>query len=402
VVRVIALKIESSSARKRYVITVTGLRVITGGRAAIFCRIPSALSPRLRATPRAEIVSIEDWMADIHPASELVRHRAMMDGLKQRLGSIAVALPARRPVVYLDYPVHDNVGDLLIHRGADAFLDDHGCDVLGRFSMHDFSRRGRDDETAVVLKPSIRDLDRLVARGNPVLVLHGGGNFGDIWPQFQMFRELIVQRYPDTPIVVFPQSIHFAGAEKRKRAARILAAHKHLVIFVRDEESFEFVSEAGVEGEIVPDMAHQLWGRPEFAATGGVGTLVMRRRDRESGSGGDTDGYFDWRALNGEASRFTLRALRKWQTIDNPLRRVVPNERLWRIYRDRLIRAAVARFQPYACIDTDRLHGVILGALMSKQVRYGEGSYGKLNRYARQWLSGSNLIESGRPREAAE
>jgi hypothetical protein len=27
--------------------------------------------------------------------------------------------------------------------------------------MHDFSRRGRDDETAVVLKPSIRDLDRL-------------------------------------------------------------------------------------------------------------------------------------------------------------------------------------------------------------------------------------------------
>jgi hypothetical protein len=35
-------------------------------------------------------------------------------------------------------------------------------------------------------------------------------------------------------------------------------------------------------------------------------------------------------------------------------------------------------------------------------VRYGEGSYGKLHRYARQWLAGSNLIESARPREAAE
>jgi pyruvyl transferase EpsO len=356
----------------------------------------------LLATPRAGIVSIEDWMADIHAASELGRHRDMMDGLKRRLASITGAIPKARPVVYLDYPVHDNVGDLLIHQGADAFLDDHGYDVLGRFSMHDFSRRGRDDETAVVLKPSIRDLDRLVARGNPVLVLHGGGNFGDIWPQFQMFRDLIIQRYPDTSLVIFPQSIHFGSARKRKRAARILAAHKHLVIFVRDEESLGFVREAGVDGGIVPDMAHQLWGRPELATSDGAGTLVLRRRDRESGNAGPTGDYFDWRELNGEASRFALRALRKWQTIDNPLRHVVANERLWRIYRDRLIGRAVARFRPYACIDTDRLHGVILGALMSKQVRYGEGSYGKLNRYVRQWLCDSSLIENGRPREAAE
>jgi pyruvyl transferase EpsO len=341
-------------------------------------------------------------MADTQSVSELGRHREMMDGLKRRLASITDAMPKARPIVYLDYPVHDNVGDLLIHQGADAFLDDHGYQVLGRFSMHDFSRRGRDDEAAVVLKPSIRDLDWLVARSNPVLVLHGGGNFGDIWPQFQMFRELIIERYPDTPIVIFPQSIHFARAEKRKRAARILAAHRQLAIFVRDEESFSFVREAGVDGEIVPDMAHQLWGRSELAASDGAGTLVMRRRDRESGNAGPNGDYFDWRELNGEVSRFALRALRKWQTIDNPLRHVVANERLWRMYRDRLIGRAIARFRPYACIDTDRLHGVILAALMSKQVRYGEGSYGKLNRYTRQWLSGSSLIESGRPREAAE
>jgi pyruvyl transferase EpsO len=341
-------------------------------------------------------------MVDTRQLWEPGHHRIMMDGLKQRLGSIAAAMPVNRPVVYLDYPVHDNVGDLLIHQGADAFLHDYGYEVLGRFSMHDFSRRGRDDETAVVLKSSIRDLDRLVARAKPVLALHGGGNFGDIWPQFQAFRELVVERYPDTPIVIFPQSIHFAGAEKRKRAARILAAHKQLVIFVRDQESLGFVHDAGVEGDIVPDMAHQLWGRPQLAAVNGAGTLVLRRRDRESGSAGPAGDYFDWRELNGAASRFALRVLRKWQTVDNPLRHIVPNERLWRIYRDRLIRRAVARFRPYACIDTDRLHGVILGALMSKQVRYGEGSYGKLHRYARQWLSGSNLIESGRLHEAAE
>ncbi len=344
-------------------------------------------------------------MADIHQISGLGRHRKMMDELKQRLASITAAMPTTKPVVYLDYPVHDNVGDLLIHQGADAFLDDHGYEVLGRFSMHDFSRRGRHDETAVVLKPSIRDLDTLVTRTRPVIALHGGGNFGDIWPQFQMFRELIIQRYPSTPIVVLPQSIHFGSADKRRHSAGILGAHKKLTIFVRDEESLGFVRhDAGTDGEIVPDMAHQLWDRSELATTNdGVGTLVLRRRDRESHDSAATMAdHFDWSELNSDASRFMLRALRKWQTIDNPLRHVVPNYHLWRIYRDRLIRSAVERFRPYACIDTDRLHGVILAALMSKQVRYGEGSYGKLHRYARRWLSGSNLIESGRVGEAAE
>lgn len=344
-------------------------------------------------------------MADIHQISEFGRHRKMMGELKQRLVSITAAMPATRPIVYLDYPVHDNVGDLLIHQGADAFLDDHGHEVLGRFSMHDFTRRGRVDEAAVVLKPSIRDLDRLIARTNAALVLHGGGNFGDIWPQFQIFRELIIERYPSTPIVILPQTIHFDDADNRKRAAQILRAHKQLVIFVRDDESLGFVrDDVGTDGEIVPDMAHQLWGRPEFATTdGGTGTLVLRRRDRESHSGDAAAvDHFDWGELHGGASRFMLRALRKWQTVDNPLRHWVPNYHLWRLYRDWLVRRAVGQFRPYACIDTDRLHGVILAALMSKQVRYGEGSYGKLHRYGQRWLSDSNLIESGRAREAAE
>jgi pyruvyl transferase EpsO len=341
-------------------------------------------------------------MAETRP--ELSGHCRMMDELKQRLSHIKAILPPERPVVYLDYPVHNNVGDLLIHQGADAFFDDHGYDVLGRFSMHDFSCRGGSGEASVVLKPSIRDLDALLGKNEAVLVLHGGGNFGDIWPQFQRFREMIISRYRDTPIVIFPQSIHFGSAEARRRSARLLAAHRQLFIFVRDKESLAFVrDDVGTDGDLMPDMAHQLWGRPEFAAGEGGGTLVLRRRDREShDSAAGTGDHFDWDELNRGVSRFALRALRKWQTIDNPLRHVVPNHQLWRIYRDRLVRRAVERFRPYDMIDTDRLHGMILGALMSKQIRYGEGSYGKLHRYASRWLSSSGLIVSGHVRQAAE
>jgi pyruvyl transferase EpsO len=332
------------------------------------------------------------------------RHDIVMEQLKRRLGRIAEVLPPARPVVYLDYPVHDNVGDLLIHRGADAFLEDYGYDVRGRFSIHDFSRRGGAGESSIVLKPSIRTLDALLAQGC-ALMLHGGGNFGDIWPEFQTFRELLVQRYPDTRIVVLPQSIHFGAAAERARAAAIFGAHRKLFFFVRDAESLRFVEdELSGEAEILPDMAHQLWGRPEFAAASAErGTLVLRRRDRESraASRGDTV-HFDWADLNGRASKFALRALRKWQVIDNPLRHIVPNYVLWRLYRDWLVGRAVAAFRPYRQIDTDRLHGLILAALMSKQVRYGDGTYGKLDRYVRLWLAESPLIEAEAAQQAAE
>ena len=129
---------------------------------------------------------------------------------------------------------------------------------------------------------------------------------------------------------------------------------------------------------------------------------MLRRRDRERRDDPAMEASeFDWADLNGAASKLTLRALRKWQTIDNPLRHAVPNYRVWRVYRDALISKAVAQFRPYRLIDTDRLHGVILGALMSKQIRYRESSYGKLHRYIDLWLRESPLIQAAVKQQAA-
>jgi pyruvyl transferase EpsO len=332
-------------------------------------------------------------------AERFPQHCVMMETLKQRLAGIAEVMPPSRPVVYLDYPVHDNVGDLLIHRGADAFLDDYGYTVLGRFSIHDFCCIGR-GAPPVAFKPSIGDLDALVAQHECCLVLHGGGNLGDLWPHFQLFREMLIARYRGVRIVILPQSVHFSSPAERARAARVFGSHEGLFTFVRDVESLEFVREdCGGVGEIMPDMAHQLWGRREFAADPSAkpaGTLVQRRRDKERRNPSLAEPVgFDWNDLKRRGDDFALRALRKWQIIDNPLRHRIPNYDLWRAYRDRLIQRAIDRFRPYERIDTDRLHGMILGALMCKRVLYREGTYGKL------WLDESDLIESERAERTA-
>jgi pyruvyl transferase EpsO len=325
-------------------------------------------------------------------------HDAMMETLKRRLGRIAEVMPPARPIVYLDYPVHDNVGDLLIHQGADQFLDDYGYTVLGRFSIHDFCYTRAEGEPLVVFKPSIGDLDAMIERADCGLALHGGGNLGDLWPHFQMFREMLVARYPQTPIVVLPQSVHFASSSERMRAARVFGSHRGLYAFVRDAESLAFIrDDCGVAGEIMPDMAHQLFGCPALASSStekACGTLIQRRRDKERrNETAPAPDAFDWEDLKSGSDAFILRALRKWQVVDNPLRHWIPNYAVWRMYRDRLVQRAIERFRPYERIDTDRLHGLILGALMGKKVRYREGTYGKLHRYAQLWLAESDMIE---------
>ena len=135
-------------------------------------------------------------------------HFEVMDELKQKLGSIMNVIPKSRPVIYLDYPMHGNIGDLLIHAGTDRFFADYNYDVIGRFSIHEFCLCHRPGKPLVFFKDSVRRLDALVKTG-ATIVFHGGGNLGDIYPDYQMFRELVIARYPDAPIVILPQSVHF-------------------------------------------------------------------------------------------------------------------------------------------------------------------------------------------------
>ena len=130
----------------------------------------------------------------------------------------------------LDYPVHQNVGDLLIWHGERAFLKRHGKKLMGQFSINNFGRR------ANVL------LDACAT-----ICIHGGGNFGDIWPWFQKFHERIIHQYPHKRVVMLPQSVHYRDLRELDRASKILKAHPDLHIFVRDRNRCGFCRNAGFQ-----------------------------------------------------------------------------------------------------------------------------------------------------------
>ncbi|MDG0808094.1 polysaccharide pyruvyl transferase family protein [Cohnella rhizosphaerae] len=296
-----------------------------------------------------------------------------MDELKNRLRLILNVIPPGSNIYYIDYPVYSNGGDLLIMKGTEAFFRENGIRVRARYSAFDFP-------------------DGLSVPKDHILVLQGGGNFGDLYPVHQKLRERVVAGYPNNRVVILPQTIHYKDVREFDRTADILNRHKDVHLFVRDTLSLDMAKDkfhrCGVY--LSPDMAHQLWpirggGQPAREL------LRFMRTDIEKTEGQDglpvegAGDVLDWSTLYSRTEHRSIRAIGKVMRISKGK---LPVGKFWIKYSDRLVSKAVERFAQYRTVQTSRLHGHILSCLMDKPNVLYDNAYGKNGRYYRTWTQG--------------
>jgi pyruvyl transferase EpsO len=309
---------------------------------------------------------------------------ARMRQLSAALDAILPALGPARDIVYLDIPDHENVGDRLIHAGTERFLRRHRVKVRYRCTVDSYD----EGELRAALGPET------------VIALHGGGNFGTIWPRYQRFREAIIRAFPDRAIVVLPQSIQFDDAASLAASAAVFRAHRNVTICVRDAPS-EAVARAHFADSVIlaPDMAHALWGhlKPSEAATRAE-PLRLVRRDKESTIGSGKATGTDWLTFLDDRDRRRRHLLKHQEWRLARWRRRLPFLPIpgpWVVVAldgALLIRKGVRLFSPHHEIHTDRLHAILLACLLARHVTYVDNSYGKLSRYVGAWMPGVPTI----------
>lgn len=277
----------------------------------------------------------------------------------------------------LDFPAHPNVGDSAIWAGEQVLLDDvygHRPDYV--CALYDFSDR----------------LNTVMPEG--VIFLHGGGNFGDVWPAHQNFREAVLARYPDRKIVQLPQSVHFSNESAIDQCARAIAGHPDFTLLVRDQESYDLCSKRfDCQVTLCPDSAYML---SDLATRVGPitpqGTLCLFRTDHEAR--GDTD----------KLSAFQdIARIEDWleePPIKTPVHKAI--DRIGRIgalempmmsQREASFRRmawtridrGVAQLLSAEHVVTDRLHAHILSALLGIRHVVIDNSYRKIGRYIDAW-----------------
>lgn len=295
-----------------------------------------------------------------------------MEELKGHLRQILKVIPSGSNIYYLDYPVYNNGGDLLIMKGTEAFFRDNEINVLARYSVLDCP-----------LSLKVPD--------GVTIVLQGGGNFGDLYSTHQKLRERIVAQHPRHRVVILPQTIFYKSDIELKKTARIFNGHKDVHFFVRDTVSYELAKKEFHQTNVYlsPDMAHQLWpikpkGQPHAEM------LYFFRKDIEK-----TKNQNQYESVSGPGSVF-----KDWETVYNRIDRKIirtTNSWLksgkgrslarwfWYKYSDRMVHTAIKEFSKYRTVTTSRLHGHILACLLDQPNVLLDNSYGKNSNYYAAW-----------------
>lgn len=283
-------------------------------------------------------------------------------------------------VALLDFPNHNNVGDNAIWLGEKAALKKVGVEVVYQCDLHGFSE-----------KALRKNLGK-----EGVVLLHGGGNLGSVWPEHQRFREKIIQTLPDKTIIQLPQSVHFDNDDDKIKFGGIARAHSNFYILVRDLASFQILKQLELKVELCPDMAFAI-GPVHESNTPVVDAVWLARTDHESVSYQNEEMKFsteklDWfHGAQGQLfSKFrtsisvrTRRLVQKLYRNSKFLR-----DYLWFLNTNFFDLLAQSRFNSGIkilsrgkVIITDRLHGHIISTLLGKPQILFDNHYRKIGNY---------------------
>jgi len=291
-------------------------------------------------------------------------------------------VPRDAGVALVDFPRTANVGDSAIWLGTLAWLAQSGRGAP-RYVCSDLTY----------------DRAKLASRvGAGTILLSGGGNFGDLYPDHQEFREQVIADFPGHRIVQLPQSIHFESRAELARARDVIGRHPRLTLLARDRPSLELARrEFAVTSLLCPDLAFAL-GPLHRPGPPSRPIVWLSRADKESRLE-DTPPFeagmdrVDWLiddphpliALHLTVDRWLRHraALRPW--VAPGLESTFTHAAQLRLAR------GVRTLGAGATVITNRLHGHVLALLLGIPHFVVDNSYGKVRALHEAWTRGSKV-----------
>ena len=299
-----------------------------------------------------------------YPPAPSVLSEELIASLARRSTTILSSLiPRGSSVALVDFPNYPNVGDSMIWLGERSYLDANAASIVYTCEQSNYSE------------------DELRSRLNGATILiHGGGNLGDLYPHHERFRETILKAFPRNRIIQLPQSIFFREKANLKRAMRVLNAHPDFTLLTREIQSFEFARKQ-FRGQCIlcPDSAFML-GTLTRSMPPEREALWLLRTDMESCSQPPPI-----KGLNMEIT--------DWMQEPNLC---PPPQSTLKTY-DLLAKTRVDRgsgiLSRGKVIITDRLHGHVLSLLLGIPNILLDNNYGKIRSFYETWTQEFPLVQ---------
>jgi exopolysaccharide biosynthesis predicted pyruvyltransferase EpsI len=309
-------------------------------------------------------------------ARSLETSRQAVTRLQHEIDEVLTPLVTGKRCALLDFPHHPNVGDSAIWVGEQIFLS-----KLGVKPAYVCTTKNRDWNA----------MERAIGPDGTILI-HGGGNFGDVWPIHQQLREEVLHRFPGHPVLQLPQTVHFSDGTAVARTAAKIRKHGNFTLAVRDRKSLAFARER-FECNVVlcPDMAFCI-GPIAAAASSDQRILLLLRSDKEKKDHSPADAILqspDLLCTDWLTESYTETRLRSGGRLfaDMLQGKGEPTRRgsYYNALAGERVRRGLSQLASFRYIVSDRLHVHILSTLLGRHHALLDNNYGKLSSFVAAW-----------------
>lgn len=289
------------------------------------------------------------------------------------------------PLIDRDYvlyglPYYNNIGDTLIWDGELEFLKKVPHKCVGVCGWNSYPNTELPE--------------------NILILITGGGYFGDLWRNAMEASLKGIARNRNNKIIFLPATVYYQDSDLLASDIEYLSLFTDFTICARESVSYDF-ARANFKNDVllVPDMAFYMnerfierWHKKKAPKN----VLYFKRADKECPEEeyaipeNDFETH-DWLPIEQDlrAERWVYKLLKRTGHFyrfgkDEPLK-----AQTWiyrNIYRRLMTRLGVQQLSSYNKIYTTRLHAMILGVMLGREVIMVDNKFNKLSAFYNTWL----------------
>lgn len=296
------------------------------------------------------------------------------------------------PLIDNDYvlyglPYYNNIGDTLIWEGELEFLKriPHKCVGVCGWNTY----------------PSTQLPE------NIIILITGGGYFGDLWRNGWDAVLSGIAPNKRNKIIILPNTIYYCDERLCKKDSEYLAEFPNLTICARDKDSYDFAKKHFTNSTLlIPDMAFCMkdaYLRKWIKRNPQKKVLFFKRKDKEAPEvtiNLENKDYevHDWLPMESELPaerRFykTFKYIDATRRINRKLPGIGRTLMFRYVYRPMMTKIGCNQLSQYRTIYTTRLHAMILGVMLGRDVVMIDNKFGKLSSFYRTWLTDCDNVE---------
>ena len=246
-------------------------------------------------------------------------------------------------IILVDTPTHSNLGDAAIALAEKKFLEEEL----------------KNNSIIEVTAQDIEGMEKyyaLFTKKNKLILVHGGGFLGDIWPSEEKRFRRIIKSFYKNKIIVFPQTVHYDFSKKGSqeffnKSKKIYSSHKNLTIFAREQKSYEFLKNNYPNNQIyiVPDIVARL--KIDNMNFNRKNILLCMRSDIEKTVKEEEQNVI----VDKIKKKYPNEIIKRTDTVIN--KNILPDD------REHEVNLKLQEFAKCKLVITDRLHGMVFAAI---------------------------------------